>query len=124
MPELYSEVKRQIPGLTLVIAGTGPAEANLREALPDARFLGWIDHHELPAVYSSADLLVLPSRFDTFSCVVLEAISLRTACHAYETKGPRDILQNEVNGYLVKTRDEMASRAISFLFQTANFGQP
>jgi glycosyltransferase involved in cell wall biosynthesis len=109
LPELFSKVRTEIPGLKLVVAGTGPAEAELREALPDAIFLGWINHEDLHRVYSSADLLVLPSKFDTFSCVVLEAISCGLPVVAYSTKGPRDILEHGVSGFLVNDPAEMAT---------------
>jgi len=108
LPELFSQVSREIPGLKLVIAGTGPAEAELREVLPDAIFLGWINHEDLHRVYSSADLLILPSKFDTFSCVVLEAISCGLPVIAYRTKGPRDILEHGVSGFLADDPLEMA----------------
>jgi len=107
LPELYCRVRESVPDLVLVIAGTGPAESLLREAMPEACFLGWVDHEQLPGVYSSADLLVLPSRFDTFSCVVLEALSCGLPVIAYETKGPRDIIQHAQSGFLVKEKDEM-----------------
>jgi glycosyltransferase involved in cell wall biosynthesis len=109
LPELFSRVSSEIPGLKLVIAGTGPAEAELREALPDAIFLGWVNHEDLHRVYSSADLLVLPSKFDTFSCVVLEAISCGLPVIAYNTKGPRDILEHGVSGFLAEDPEEMAT---------------
>ena len=91
----------------MVVAGTGPAEASLKRKMPDAVFLGWIDPSALPAIYSSADLLVLPSRFDTFSCAVIEALACGLPVVAYNSKGPKDIVQNGVNGYLVPDRESM-----------------
>lgn len=114
LPALFRQVRNMVPGLTLIISGTGPAEASLREAIPEALFLGWVAHDELPMVYSSADILVLPSRFDTFSCVVLEAISCGLPVISYESKGPRDIIQHKVSGYLVNDQAEMAGCAIEF----------
>jgi len=107
LPEIYNKAKQVIPKLRLVIAGTGPGEDVLKRAIPDATFLGWVDHDQLPKIYSAADLLILPSKFDTFSCVVLEALSCGLPVLAYKTKGPKDIVQDEVNGYLVSTIDEM-----------------
>jgi glycosyltransferase involved in cell wall biosynthesis len=114
LPGLFRRVKEEIPGLRFVVAGTGPAEDDLRNALPEALFLGWVNHDELPEIYSSADLLVLPSRFDTFSCAVLESISCGLPVIAYDTKGPKDILQGHAGGFLVENTDEMASSAINY----------
>lgn len=63
-----------------VFAGSGDLEADLRKiaaesALP-AEFLGFVNQSELPAVYASADLLVLPSDGrETWGLVVNEAMA-------------------------------------------------
>lgn len=103
LPEIFNELRKTFPEIKLVIAGTGPAERELREALPESVFLGWVDHSDLPIIYSSADILVLPSKFDTFSCVVLEALSCGLPVIAYKTKGPKDIIEDGINGYLVNS---------------------
>jgi glycosyltransferase involved in cell wall biosynthesis len=46
--------------------------------------------------------------------VVLEALSCGLPVVAYNTKGPKDILEDSVNGYLVETGEEMAGKVISF----------
>jgi len=114
LPEIIRGIKEKLPDLRLVIAGTGPAESELKEALPEATFLGWIDHHELPGIYSSADLLILPSKFDTFSCVVLEALSCGLPVIAYKTKGPKDIILDGENGYLVNSNQEFIQKMIEY----------
>jgi glycosyltransferase involved in cell wall biosynthesis len=106
LPEIFRGIKEIVPDIKLVVAGTGPAENELREALPEAIFLGWVNHDDLPGIYSSADLLILPSKFDTFSCVVLEALSCGLPVIAYKTKGPKDIILDGVNGYLVSSNQE------------------
>jgi glycosyltransferase involved in cell wall biosynthesis len=64
----------------LVIAGEGPRRAQLAgqaSALGIAdrvRFLGFVNQSRLPAVYTSADLMVLPSEYEPFAVVVNEAM--------------------------------------------------
>jgi glycosyltransferase involved in cell wall biosynthesis len=114
MPELYLNLKKRLPRLRIVFAGTGPAEKELKELIPDGIFLGWINHNILPQIYSTADLLVLPSKFDTFSCVVLEALSCGLPVVAYKTKGPKDIILDQENGYLVHNPKEMEYRILEY----------
>jgi glycosyltransferase involved in cell wall biosynthesis len=114
LPELYKKVREEVPGIRFVIAGTGPEENELKEIFPEAIYLGWVDHSQLPQVFSAADLLVLPSKFDTFSCVVLESLSCGLPVIAYKTKGPKDIIQDGVNGFLVSNPSEMANRVIRY----------
>lgn len=115
LPYIMHIIKLSIPNVRIVIAGSGPAEQELREALPEAIFLGWLAHEQLPAIYSSADLLLLPSRFDTFGCVVLEAMRCALPVIAYNTKGPKDLIIDGENGYLVVNSGEMAAVAVKYL---------
>jgi glycosyltransferase involved in cell wall biosynthesis len=114
LPEILRGIKKIVPHIKLVIAGTGPAETELRKALPEAIFLGWVDHDDLPGIYSSADLLILPSKFDTFSCVVLEALSCGLPVIAYKTKGPKDIILDGINGYLVNNNQDFVRKMTEF----------
>lgn len=115
LPRVIEKVRAEISGAVMVFAGTGPAEGALKRAMPDALFLGWVDGTRLPEIYSAADLLLLPSRFDTFGCVVLEALSCGLPVVAYRSKGPKDILNDGTNGYLVKGKTEMAARIVQYL---------
>ena len=91
----------------LTIIGDGPAKASLIQRLPEALFLGWKNQSDLPAYYQQADLLILPSRFDTFGCVVLEAMACGCPVVAYNCKGPKDIIEHERSGYLPNDIDEL-----------------
>jgi len=119
LPEIIRMIRSVFPEVQLVIAGTGPAEEELKKALPEAFFLGWVEREYLPSLYMASDILLLPSRFDTFSCVVLEALSCGLPVIAYNTKGPKDILEDRVNGYLVETDEEMAGRVVEFFLNPA-----
>lgn len=114
LPNIFSAVKSKIPHAELWIAGTGPAAKQLQIVLPEATFLGWVDKADLPALYRRADLLLLPSRFDTFGCVVLEALTCGLPVIAYHCKGPKDIIEDKVSGYLVENSQEMAKAIIDY----------
>jgi glycosyltransferase involved in cell wall biosynthesis len=64
----------------LVIAGEGPLRAELESQAnslgiaTQVRFLGFVNQSQLPAVYTSADLMVLPSEYEPFAVVVNEAM--------------------------------------------------
>jgi glycosyltransferase involved in cell wall biosynthesis len=64
----------------LVFAGDGPqreeleaqaARLGLRQRV---RFLGFVNQSQLPAIYTSADVMVLPSIYEPFAVVVNEAM--------------------------------------------------
>jgi glycosyltransferase involved in cell wall biosynthesis len=68
----------------------------------------------LSKLYKDADLLILPSRFDTFGYVVLEAMSHGMPVIAYNCKGPKDIIQHNISGYLVDNYDEISDSVIDY----------
>jgi glycosyltransferase involved in cell wall biosynthesis len=115
LPAIMTELRKKDPSIALVIAGKGPAEEKLRKAVPYAVFLGWVPHNHLPEIYSSADLLVLPSQFDTFGCVILEALACGLPAVSYETKGPKEIIEHGRSGFLFKGREEMSSAIGAYL---------
>ena len=114
IPYIYHKVKEQLPDLLLVIVGDGPELQNLKKLIPDAVFLGWADRDDLPQLYGAADLLMLPSTFDTFSCVVLEALACGLPVISYNTKGPKDIIQHNQCGFLVENQGEMVDKIIHY----------
>ena len=120
LPGIIRKARSVFPEIQVVIAGTGPAEDELKVLMPDAFYLGWVAQETLPALFRSSDILLLPSRFDTFSCVVLEALSCGLPVVAYNTKGPKDIIEDSVNGYLVETEDEMAGKVVRFFMDPGN----
>lgn len=60
---------------------------------------------ELMKFYSCADLCLVPSRYETFSQVTLEAIVCATPVVAFDLSGPKDIVNENVTGFLVRSFD-------------------
>jgi len=85
---------------TKVVVGDGPIRGRLEKQFPDVRFLGWRFGEELAEVYSSADVLVFPSKTDTFGMVMIEANACGTPVAAHDVCGPVDIVRNGENGWL------------------------
>jgi glycosyltransferase involved in cell wall biosynthesis len=82
-----------LPG-TRVVVGDGPDRVALAERYPSAIFLGTLSGEALSRAYASADVMVFPSRTDTFGLVVLEALACGTPVAAFPVPGPRDIMGN------------------------------
>lgn len=116
--EIYEQAKLKIPNLRFVFAGTGPLEQQLKTELPHAVFLGWKRKENLAEIYSCADLLILPSKFDTFSCVVLEALSCGLPVVAYKSKGPKDIIEHGACGFLANGKNEMIAYIVEYFEST------
>ena len=85
---------------TKVIVGDGPALPKLRRRYPTAEFTGERHGEMLARHYSAADVLVFPSKTDTFGLVMLEALACGTPVAAYPVTGPVDIIANDRVGVL------------------------
>jgi glycosyltransferase involved in cell wall biosynthesis len=83
----------------LVFAGAGPLKAQLESEAKTlgvasrVRFLGFVNQSRLPAVYRSADVMVLPSEYEPFGVVVNEAMCCGCAVIASDRVGSaRDLI--------------------------------
>ncbi len=96
--------------LHLVIAGTGPMEAELRaNAPPDVTFLGFLDRHaRLPDLYANCDAFLFASVTETLGLVVLEAMASGLPVIAAAEGGVRDHLRDGVNGLAYPAGDAAA----------------
>jgi hypothetical protein len=94
-----------LPDCYLWIAGEGPLRQELEQlartlnVLERVRFLGW--RTDRGALLGAADICLLPSRYEPFGTVILDAWSTRTAFIACESDGPRAYIRDGENGMLV-----------------------
>ena len=86
-----------VPGSTVVV-GEGPALGSLKRAYPHVTFLGAKHGAELASCYAAADVLVFPSRTDTFGLVNIEALACGVPVAAYPVPGPLDIIGTNGRG--------------------------
>lgn len=103
------ELLELIPDVTLLIAGIGPLEEKAKEFCRDlglddrgVRFLGFVPQSKLPELYAVSDVFVLPSYYDTFGAVILEAMASGLPIVTTEGVGAAyDLVEHGVNGFVV-----------------------
>jgi glycogen(starch) synthase len=104
----------RLPDLRVVVAGSGPHEASLRAQARDlgllerVRFLGWIGDDVLHALYRVADLCVVPSIYEPFGLVALEAMASGCPCVVADTGGLREVVPHEEVGLRFTASDPVS----------------
>jgi glycosyltransferase involved in cell wall biosynthesis/O-antigen/teichoic acid export membrane protein len=93
----WAAASQRIAG-DLVLAGDGPDEARLRSLIEQAgvvdrvRFVGRVDGREALALMGRARLVAMPSRFETFGMVAIEAMATGTPVVAFDIDALREVL--------------------------------
>ncbi len=108
-------LKLDVPGTKLLV-GDGPARADLERRYPLARFVGLKQGAALAAAYRAADVLVFPSRTDTFGLVMIEALACGTPVAGYPVPGPLDIVGTDGCGggdAVIGAVDDDLARAVA-----------
>ena len=101
----------RLGNVRFVVAGSGTAEEELRQQAselglgPRGTFLGWIGDDVLHSLYRIADLTVVPSIYEPFGLVALEAMASGCPCLVADTGGLREVVPHEDVGLRFRSRD-------------------
>jgi glycosyltransferase involved in cell wall biosynthesis len=96
-----------------IVIGDGPARTALQRQYPNARFTGYKFAGDLASHLAAADVMVFPSRTDTFGLVNLEAMACGVPVAAYPVTGPIDVIEDGVTGALDVDLASAAQRALA-----------
>jgi glycosyltransferase involved in cell wall biosynthesis len=96
-----------------IVIGDGPERARLQAHYPDAVFTGFRFGEDLAKHLAAADVMVFPSRTDTFGLVNLEAMACGVPVAAYPVSGPIDVIDDGVTGALDTDLGNAARRALA-----------
>jgi glycogen(starch) synthase len=110
-------LERSVPGVGLIVAGDGTYRSALERRATSlgldgrVRFLGFADETRLRSLYRSADLAIVPSLYEPFGLVTLEAMASGTPVLVADTGGLREIIEHDVTGMRFPPGDARALAA-------------
>ena len=97
----------------LYIAGDGTAKTKLENLVRELRlenqvkFVGKVSREKLPEFLNEGDCFVLPSKYETFGVVYIEALSCGLPIITTKCGGPEDFFREDL-GYIIDVGDEEA----------------
>jgi glycogen synthase len=117
--DALAPIVRRRGGVRFVVAGTGTAEAELKRqarrlGLTDhGAFLGWIGDDMLHSLYRICELCIVPSIYEPFGLVALEAMASGCLCVVADTGGLREVVPVDGTvGLRFPSRDAAALGAV------------
>lgn len=117
---LLKSVNSWDKNIGLVFVGTGPMERQIiNEASDNPRihFLGKIDQGNLPDIYSSADVLIVPSTSEEgFGRVIMESLSCSLPVIASNKGGIPEAMDESV-GRLIEINPESIKNSVEYFFK-------
>jgi glycogen(starch) synthase len=113
--DALAPVVRRLGDVRFVVAGTGTAEKELKRQArklglsKHGAFLGWTGDDMLHSLYRVADLCIVPSIYEPFGLVVLEAMASGCPCVVADTGGLREVVPADgTAGLRFRSRDSDA----------------
>jgi glycogen synthase len=100
-----------VPRTRFIVAGSGTHEEQLRAQAEElglgaqGTFLGWIGDDVLHSLYRIADVCVVPSIYEPFGLVALEAMASGCPCIVADTGGLREVVPHDEVGLRFRARD-------------------
>src|SRR5213594_1382155 len=112
--DALEELRKQGKDVSLVFVGEGPLKEDLvkevlRRKLSDrVKITGFVDQEKLVSLYNSCDAFVLPSHYEPFGMVALEAMASRVPVVVSDVGGLSEIVEDGVTGVKVPSSDPHA----------------
>ncbi len=108
--DVYKELKSRHPNWRLIYVGKGPLAEEVRQCAVEQNiqgvdFVEQIPQKNLPSLYEISDFFILPTRYEIFGMVLLEAMYFGTPVITYWAAGPLDVITHGKDGLLMKDFD-------------------
>jgi glycosyltransferase involved in cell wall biosynthesis len=121
IPNLLKAVKSVLtnrPRTLFIIIGDGPERRYLEKMSQEldikgnVHFLGLVAYDVLPDYYAACDVFVLPSWYEGFARVLMEAAFSRKPIVATDVSGVSDLIEDGQSGYIVEVNspEQLADR--------------
>ena len=118
-------LKDKYPNIKAIFAGTGPLEDGIKKQIKENKLedkislLGW--RNDVKELINSSDLVGLFSKREGLGKCLLEAMICGKCVIATDTRGPRELIQQDVNGFMFDIDDiETTTKSIENIYSNLN----
>lgn len=109
--EAFSTVLERFRHAKLLIVGSGPLRSELEARVPESMrdnvlFLG--TRSDIPQIMAASDVVVLPSSYEPFGLVLVEAMAASRPVIGTRVDGIPELIDDGINGIVVPPHDSVA----------------
>ena len=108
--DVFKKLKEKHDEWRLIYVGMGPMRDEVHQyaeklEVKDVTFIDRIPQNQLAPLYKLSDLFILPTRYEIFGMVLMEAMYFESPVITYRAAGPLDIIDNGVDGIVMEDFD-------------------
>ena len=103
-PTLFNEIAEAMPETRFLWIGDGELKNELKSK--NIEITGWVDRKKALQLSMNADVFILTSLWEGLPISLLEAMYMRKTCVVSNVIGNRDVIHNNINGYVCDTVSE------------------
>jgi hypothetical protein len=107
-PEMFNEIAKLVPNARFIWIGDGDMRNEITEE--NISVTGWLSGENALEVAKNGDVFILPSRWEGLPISLLEAMYMKKICIVSDVVGNRDIIKNEITGYICHTAKEFSDK--------------
>lgn len=119
LSEAWKLIKDKYPDWSIHIYGSVPVDSKLPEIIREASIQIKEPVEQIQDKYLDSSIYALPSRFEGFGMVLIEAMACGVPCVAFDCPcGPRDIIKDGEDGFLIENGNiEQFAKQLSVLIE-------
>lgn len=108
--DVYNKLKEKHNEWCLIYVGMGPLLNEVHryaetQGVKDMIFVDRIPQNQLASLYKLSDLFILPTRYEIFGMVLLEAMYFEAPVITYRAAGPVDVIDHGIDGIVMNNFD-------------------
>lgn len=97
-PTLFNSIAKSLPDVKFIWIGDGELREELKSS--NIEITGWTDRKSAIKYAVSADVFLLPSRWEGLPISLLESMYMKKVCVVSNVIGNRDVIHNGENGFV------------------------
>lgn len=100
--DLFLDVynKMEMDNIHLYVIGTSVLDSSLPKDTEYVTYLGWVDNKDIDVYYQACDAVIMPSRWEGFGLVAIEAMKNSKPIIASDRGALPELVKNNINGYI------------------------